>query len=501
MARLIRSHDWQKTSLGPLNNWPSALRAAVEIMLDSTFGTYIWWGPERIQLYNDAAIALNRENHPRGFAIPAHQCWSGSWDKIGPLAERVMGSGEAALGEDLPLLADGFGTRDQAWFTLSVSPLRADSGEPAGVFITMVETTRRILAETRLRVSEVRARKMFQQAPGFVLVLRGADHVFEFTNDAAAKMIGRRNLTGQSVRDVGLADPDQEFLDLLDKAYRTGERSEGFGVPLQLQVDPVVPRERRLFDLVAMPMTDYVGVVTGTFVIGFDVTDRARAQRVLRESEERQTFLLRLSDALRPLADPIEIQAVAARLLGEYLGVSRAFYCDVEHEADCAYFVVHRDYHVPDVPSTIGRYRSVDFGFLVQEVLQGRSIAVCDVCEESELSDAERAAYLKVGARAWCAVPLIKNGINVAAFGVHQTHAREWDDRDMALLEETAERTWAAVERGRAETALRDSEQRLRLAFAALIDEGASLEKLKDEYRNSNNQKDERGDPVHHPQG
>ena len=468
MARLIRGHDWAKTSLGPAENWPARLCLAIEIMLESAFPTYVWWGPERIQLYNDAAIRVNRFNHPRVFAIPARHCWEESWDTLGVLAERAIAGGTKASGEDLPLVTDPSGTGEPAWFTISISPLRAAEGEAAGVFITMIETTRRIRAETRLRVSEVRTHKMFQQAPGVVLVLRGPDHVFEFINDASAKLIGGRDRAGRSVRDVDLGVGNPDFVELLDRAFRTGERTEAFGMPIELQSRAGLPIERRFLDVVAVPVTDFVGAVTGTFVTGLDATDRVRAQRLLRESEERQAYLLALSDALRPIADPVEVQAVAARLVGEHLGVSRAFYCDVEHEADGAWFIVLRDYHVPDVPSTVGRFRASDFGVLVQEVLAGRSIAVCDVCEESELSEDELAAYLKVGARAWCAVPLIKNGVNVAVLCVHEIGAREWEDHEMTLLEETAERTWAAVERARAETALRQSETRLRLARARL---------------------------------
>jgi two-component sensor histidine kinase/PAS domain-containing protein len=464
MARLIRAHDWARTSLGAADTWPATLRVAVEIMLQCAVPTYIWWGPDSIQLYNDAAITMNRSHHPRGFAVAAGQAWQHSWGAIGPLAERCLEGGKPALGEDLPLLTDERSSADPAWFTISMTPLHAEYGEIGGMLVTMFDTTRRIRAETRLRIAEVRTHKMFQQAPGFVLVLRGPEHVIEFANDVSAKLIGVRDLAGRSVRDVDFGEAGAGFFDLIEKAYRTGERTEGFGVPVQLRDRSLGAIERRFLDFVVVPITGFVGGVEGTFVMGFDVTDRARAQRMLRESDARQRFLLGLSDALRPLADPIEIQAVAARMVGEHLGVSRALYADVEHDGDEAWFVVRRDYHVPRVTSAVGRYRASDFGVLMKEILEGRSIAICDVTLESELSPSERAAYLRIDARAWCAVPLIKEGVNVAVFSVHQTHAREWEDHEMALLEEMAERTWAAVERAHAEAALRESEARQKAA-------------------------------------
>jgi PAS domain S-box-containing protein len=73
----------------------------------------------------------------------------------------------------------------------------------------------------------------------------------------------------------------------------------------------------------------------------------------------------------------------------------------------------------------------------------------------------------------------------------HDAHPREWIEREIALLEETAERTWAAVERARAEAALRASEERLRRALSietvgvlffrldgTILDANAALERL-----------------------
>ncbi len=56
---------------------------------------------------------------------------------------------------------------------------------------------------------------------------------------------------------------------------------------------------------------------------------RRKTENALLEIQKRQAFLLSLSDALRPLSDPIAIQAEAARLLGEHLRVGRAYYVEI----------------------------------------------------------------------------------------------------------------------------------------------------------------------------
>ena len=52
----------------------------------------------------------------------------------------------------------------------------------------------------------------------------------------------------------------------------------------------------------------------------------------VQTSNERQLFLLRLSDALRPLADPLAVQVEAARILGEYLHANRVGYAEVQED-------------------------------------------------------------------------------------------------------------------------------------------------------------------------
>jgi PAS domain S-box-containing protein len=61
----------------------------------------------------------------------------------------------------------------------------------------------------------------------------------------------------------------------------------------------------------------------------------------------------------------------------------------------------------------------------------------------------------------------VKNGKFLAAFGANNATPRQWTSTEIALVRDVAERTWDAVERTRAEAALREREQRLHLALDA----------------------------------
>jgi PAS domain S-box-containing protein len=62
--------------------------------------------------------------------------------------------------------------------------------------------------------------------------------------------------------------------------------------------------------------------------------------------------------------------------------------------------------------------------------------------------------------------PLVKNGRLVAALGVHHGDVHAWTTDELSLLDEVAQRTWASVERARAEARLTETQRRLEDALS-----------------------------------
>jgi signal transduction histidine kinase/DNA-binding NarL/FixJ family response regulator len=151
-------------------------------------------------------------------------------------------------------------------------------------------------AMTALRDSERRMRALFQQAPGFICILSGPNHVLEFANDSYRRLVGDRELVGKAVRDAFPDAEGQGYFELLDRCYRTGEPFRGLETPLQLRRAPGGPLVKMLIDFVYQPITDNTGEVTGIFVEGYDVTERVSAQAALGESEARYRTLFNSID-------------------------------------------------------------------------------------------------------------------------------------------------------------------------------------------------------------
>jgi hypothetical protein len=148
MAGLIRQKDWSETPLGPIETWPSALRAALGISLNVSFPACIYWGQEMRLLYNDAWSQIPGDRHPSTLGRPAHEAWPDIWDVIGPMFNRIMDTGVAVHTEDGLLAMQRQGRTEERYFNYNVSPIHDEEGI-AGLFNVVIETTDRVLAERR----------------------------------------------------------------------------------------------------------------------------------------------------------------------------------------------------------------------------------------------------------------------------------------------------------------------------------------------------------------
>src|SRR5690349_18933272 len=94
MRRRIREFDWSKTELGEPAGWPSSLKTALATVLSCAAPAYIAWGPNFIQFYNDAYIALLGETkHPQALGNTTRVTWKEIWDFVGPAFNNIMASG------------------------------------------------------------------------------------------------------------------------------------------------------------------------------------------------------------------------------------------------------------------------------------------------------------------------------------------------------------------------------------------------------------------------
>jgi signal transduction histidine kinase len=118
MGAYMRARDWAQTPLGPLARWSPALRSSVTLLLGSSAPLVLFWGPQGVQLYNDAFRLVLKAKHPRALGQPARACWSEVWHILGPLLKSAEG-GPAAWADRLRLLVNWSGFLEEAHLRLA----------------------------------------------------------------------------------------------------------------------------------------------------------------------------------------------------------------------------------------------------------------------------------------------------------------------------------------------------------------------------------------------
>jgi two-component sensor histidine kinase len=148
-------------------------------------------------------------------------------------------------------------------------------------------------ANRRLESERNRLLEMFMQAPSFVAILSGPDHVFQMHNTAYAQLIGHRDITGKPIRSALPEVISQGFVDVLDDVYATGEAHQGRATRVQLQRAPDASLETVWLDFIFQPIRDASGVIGGIVIQGHDVTETVLA------SERRKLMIDELNHRVK----------------------------------------------------------------------------------------------------------------------------------------------------------------------------------------------------------
>jgi signal transduction histidine kinase/ActR/RegA family two-component response regulator len=208
---LMRSIDWSKNPLGPVESWPQSLRTIVGIMLASRFAMRVMWGPDLILLYNDSyQPVLGTTKLPGAMGRPTEHSFPELWDVVGPMFRRVY-AGEAVALENGLLSIVRHGYLEECYFTLSYSPICDEGGTVAGLLGVVHESTRQVLADRRfetlaqLVVSASAAQTTEQacEAAAAVLEKNPADVPFSLfyllsADGTSAQLVSRSGLAADS---------------------------------------------------------------------------------------------------------------------------------------------------------------------------------------------------------------------------------------------------------------------------------------------------------------
>jgi len=311
--RLLAELDSERTLLRTiLNQLPTAV-----FVVEAPSG--------RVLALNDAVARVWGAPRPHTTAV---KDYSNEWVGYHLDGRRILSEewpvARAARGESV---ADWCGEIERADGTrarieVSAAPVRDASGQIVAAVAVAADVTARTAAAGErerllheLEVERARLAYVFQRAPAFLAVVRGADHVFELANSAYFELVGRREIVGRPVADALPETRGQGFVELLDRVLETGDPVVGREMPITLARTPGAAPELRFVDFVYLAMVEADGSRSGVIAHGTDVTDHVHARREIER-------LLAESERARADAESARADAVAAnRSKSDFLAV------------------------------------------------------------------------------------------------------------------------------------------------------------------------------------
>ena len=313
MGALMRAHDWQRTSLGSPDTWPSTLKTVVRVLLSSNHPMFIWWGEDLIQFYNDGySSTMGPERHPSALGQPGRECWAEAWDLIGPDIERVMRGEGSVWHEDRLVPLTRHGERQDVWWTYGYSPIEDEAGIH-GVLVICNDVTRDHLLRERLEQTNHALIETMDD--GFCLLEmiddadgHAVDYRFLEANRAFARHTGLADSVGKTARQL-VPELEQSWVDTYDAIARSGqarrftEGSEAMGRWFTVYASPIAhPGKRR----VALLFTD--------------ITDQKNAERALQLSELSARAAAAQAEAARHRLDALLAAAPVAIIYADEHG-------------------------------------------------------------------------------------------------------------------------------------------------------------------------------------
>jgi PAS domain S-box-containing protein len=197
-------------------------------------------------------------------------------------------------------------------------------------------------------------------------------------------------------------------------------------------------RGEAIYDGAALPVR-----LIGTVI---DITER-------KVAEADAHFLADMAERIRLADDADDLLLGVQQAIGEYLQINRCFFMEIDQDHDRS--LIRRDY-CRDMPTVAGEFRLSDYSPITRAELEaGRTLINCDSQTNPRTAAWYTATYEPAGERAYIGVPLLREGRWVATLSVTSKQVRQWQPREIALLETIAERTWLAVEKLRLDATMR----------------------------------------------
>lgn len=268
MGEQIRSYDWTKTSLGPIEGWPQSLIHSLNIILRSPVPMVMLWGADGVMLYNDAYAVLAGTKRPFRLGLNVVD----GWPEVADFNKNVMKKGmrgETLSYRDQELTLYRGKSPETVWMDLNYSPIVDENGQYVGVLAIVIETTDRVKSDIKQKLATQQVTDVLESMGDAVFMLDKEWNIISVNKvHEKATHTKREEILGKFFWDVFPADPESKYWVEHHKVMKTRKPShfDEYYEPLDLWTE-----------------TDVYPTRNGGIAVFFrDITARRRAETKLR---------------------------------------------------------------------------------------------------------------------------------------------------------------------------------------------------------------------------
>lgn len=146
------SRNWAETPLGPLHDWPYALRLHTTTLFSDPRPGGIYWGDERIAIYNEGMVPVIGPLHPRLMGKTFEIEMPEMWDQFGPMFESIRQNGMGIVGHvlEVPIVRSDY--LEETYWDGGLVGLKDDNGSYGGTTFSWIEVTRSTVLDRRTKL-------------------------------------------------------------------------------------------------------------------------------------------------------------------------------------------------------------------------------------------------------------------------------------------------------------------------------------------------------------
>ncbi len=323
--------------------------------------------------------------------------------------------------------------------------------------------------EEALRESELRFRTIFRSASAGILVVNPRGRILQ-ANPAFCSFIGstEEELRRMSVQDI--THPE-------DRAGTCRRLEESrTGIPTFTDVEKRYLRrdgETVWGRSTGTWVTDRQGKLLYRVALIQDVTERRRAEKELKYREAFEKLIADISRRFISLPPERSDEGInyALEAICRFTHTDNSYL--FQYDADTTDIVTRTHYYrgenLDPASRPVTSVRRGDFPWVGKKIQRFENVRVSRLKDLPAEAEAEKAFWKNLGVRSILIVPVVSGGSLCGLMGFEsRLEEKSWEGREPELLNVVGEILGNALERRRAEEALRQSEERFRCIFEAI---------------------------------